>query len=107
MVYMIWVTVTLVVSFVDVSVSFCQVDVKLDFLLSVSFILVLFDFFTGNTFPMYWPRKGIWLNRILTSSLYFGVKMRKITGLMIPTDQLKNLPTMLKIGRVIRALLSI
>ena len=97
----------MVVSFVEVSVSLCVDDVALDFLLSVSFIFVLFEFITGNAFPMYWPTKGIWLNRILTSSLYFGVKMRKIMGSMIPIDQLKNLPTMLRIGRVIRALLSI
>ena len=99
MIYMIiWVTVSFVVSFLEVSVSFGDDNVALDYLLSVSFILVLFEFFTGNALPMYWPRKGIWLNRILTSSLYFGVKMRKTMGSMIPIDQLKILPTMLRIG---------
>ena len=94
-------------SFVEVLVSLDDDDVASDFLLSVSFVLVLFEFFTSNALPMYRPRKCTWLNRILTSSLYFGVKIRKIMGSMIPIDQLKKFPTMLRIGRVIRALLSI
>ena len=71
-------------------------------MLVVSLLRVLLDFLSGKAFPIYGPKRGIPLNRSLTSCRYFSVKTKKMTGSTIPIDQPNNLVARLRMGLVIR-----